>query len=60
MKKKIDREYGTQDRKEMFYLIDNGISFLFAKTDENGVTTWKFKKCKKLFDLLSSYYSNRE
>ena len=56
MKKKIDREYGTQDRKEMFYLIDNGISFLFAKTDENDVTTWKFKKSKKLFDLLSNYY----
>ena len=60
MKKKIDREYGTQDRKEMFYLIDNGISFLFAKTDENSVTTWKFKKSKRLFDLLSNYYSNRE
>lgn len=60
MNKKIDREYGTQDRKEMFYLIDNDISFLFAKTDKNGVTTWKFKKSKKLFDLLSNYYSNRE
>ena len=60
MKKKIDREYGTQDRKEMFYLIDNGISFLFANTDENGITTWKFVKSKKLFDLLSNYYSNRE
>ena len=60
MKKKIDREYGTQDRKEMFYLIDNGISFLFAKTDENDVTTWKFKKSKELFDLLSDYYSNKQ
>ena len=60
MKKKIDREYGTQDRKEMFYLIDNGISFLFANTDENGVTTWKFKKSKKLFQSLLDYYSNRE
>lgn len=55
--KKIDREYGTQDRKEMFYLIDNGISFLFAKTDSNRVTTWKFKKDKKLFELLADYYS---
>lgn len=55
--KKIDREYGTQDRKEMFYLIDNGISFLFAKTDKDGVTTWKFKKEKKLFELLVDYYS---
>nr|DAO30158.1 MAG TPA: hypothetical protein [Caudoviricetes sp.] len=44
----------------MFYLIDNDISFLFAKTDENGITTWKFKKSKALFDLLSNYYSNRE
>ena len=60
MKKKIDREYGTQDRKEMFYLIDNGISFLFAKTDENDVTTWKFKKSKELFDLLGNYYSNKQ
>ena len=60
MKKKIDREYGTQDRKEMFYLNNNGISFLFAKTDENGVSTWKFNKIKVLFDLLSNYYSNIE
>lgn len=57
MKKKIDREYGTQDRKEMLYLIDNDISFLFAKTDNNGVTTWKFKKEKSLFELLADYYS---
>lgn len=56
MNKKIDREYGTQDRKEMFYLIDNGISFSFAKTNENGVTTWKFKKDKKLFELLVNSY----
>ena len=60
MKKKIDREYGTQDRKEMFYLIDNGISILITKTDENGITTWKFKKSKKLFQSLLDYYSNRE
>ena len=60
MKKKIDREYSTQERHEVFYLIDNGVPFLFAKTDENGVTTWKFIKNKKLFDLLSNYYSNRE
>ena len=60
MKKKIDREYGTQDGKEMCYLIDNGISFLFAKTGEEGVTTWKFKESKKLFQSLLGYYSNRE
>ena len=60
MKKKIDREYGTQDRKEMFYLIDNGVPFIFAKTDKNGVTTWKFKKTRTLFKLLTDYYLERE
>ena len=55
--KKIDKEYGTQERQEVFYLIDNGVPFVFAKTDENGVTTWKFKKSKKLFKLLSAFYT---
>lgn len=58
--KKIDREYSTQERHEVFYLIDNGVPFIFAKTDENGVTTWKFKKTKTLFKLLTDYYSERE
>ena len=55
--KKIDREYSTQERHEGFYLIDNGVPFIFTKTDKNGVTTWKFKKTKKLFELLSNYYN---
>lgn len=54
--KRIDREYSTQDRKEMYYLIDNGISYVFAKT-YNSITTWKFKKNKKLFKLLAEYYN---
>lgn len=58
--KKIDREYSTQERHEVFYLIDNGVPFIFAKTDDNGVTTWKFKKTKALFKLLTDYYSERE
>lgn len=58
--KKIDKEYGTQERQEVFYLIDNGVPFVFVKTDENGVTTWKFKKTKELFDLLTKYHANRE
>lgn len=55
MVKKIDNEYSTQNRKEMFYLIDNGESFVFVKTT-NEITTWKFKKSKKLFLLLMDYY----
>lgn len=58
--KKIDREYSTQERHEVFYLVDNGVPFVFVKTNESGVTTWKFKKEKKLFELLVNYYSNRE
>ena len=59
MSKFIDREYSTQDRKEMFYLIDNGYKYEFAKT-YNGVTTWKFIKSKRLFELLVKYYSSKE
>lgn len=59
MSKFIDREYSTQDRKEMFYLIDNGCKYEFAKT-YNGVTTWKFTKSKRLFELLVKYYSGKE
>ena len=55
--KKIDREYGTQDRKEVLYLIDNGIKYKFAKT-YNDITTWKFDKTEKLFELLKEYYKN--
>ena len=58
--KKIDREYSSQERREVFYLIDNGVPFIFAKTDKNGVTTWKFKKTKTLFKLLTDYYLERE
>lgn len=58
--KKIDREYGTQERQEVFYLIDHGVPFIFAKTDGNNVTTWKFKKSKRLFELLTDYYVGRE
>ncbi|HBJ1650339.1 TPA: hypothetical protein LA460_000243 [Clostridium botulinum] len=53
--KKIDNEYGTQNRKEMYYLIDKGQVYSFAKTTDD-VTTWKFKKSKQLFELLMNYY----
>lgn len=53
----IDKEYATQDRKEMFYLIDNGCKYTFVKTYKD-ITTWKFKKNKKLFELLMEYYKN--
>lgn len=53
--KNIDREYSTQNRKEMFYLIDNGEPYIFAKT-YNDITTWKFKKTNNLFRLLMNYY----
>ena len=58
--KKIDREYSTQERHEVFSLIDNGVPFIFAKTDKNGVTTWKFKKTRTVFKLLTDYYLERE
>ena len=56
--KKIDNEYSTKNRKEMFYLIDHGERYVFAKTYDD-ITTWKFKKSKRLFELLVEYYSNK-
>lgn len=54
---KIDNEYSTQNKKEMYYLVDNGLRYCFVKT-ANGITTWKFKKNVMLFELLKRYYNN--
>ena len=52
------KKMGVKNRKEMFYLIDHGERYVFAKTYDD-ITTWKFKKSKRLFELLVEYYSNK-
>lgn len=53
--KKFDKEYSTQYNPEMFYLLNNGIKPSYVK-NINGVTTYKYKKTSKLFEVLMSFY----
>lgn len=57
--KKIDKEYSTQWVDEMKYLKQRDIPYSFVK-EINGITTYKYKKTKELFDSLSLFYSNKE
>lgn len=53
--KKFDKEYSTQYTPEKEYLLKNGITPTFVK-NINGVTTYKYTKTAKLFELLSLFY----
>lgn len=55
--KKIDKEYSTQWVEEMKWLLSRGIKYSFVK-EINGVTTYKYKKTKNLFELLTEFYNN--
>lgn len=54
--KKFDKEYSTQWMKEVEWLKKNGIKYTFVKTDENNITTYKYKKTSKLFKSLMDFY----
>ena len=56
--KKFDKEYSTQFVEEMKYLQQNGIPYVFVKSIQ-GVTTYKYTKNKRLFEVLSKFYSDK-
>lgn len=53
--KKYDKEYSTQYTPEKEFLLHNGIKPSFVK-EINEVTTYKYTKTSKLFELLSKFY----
>lgn len=55
MNKKFDKEYSTQYIPEKEFLKLNGIYPTFVKIID-GVTTFKYTKNKKLFEVLSIFY----
>lgn len=55
MMKKYDKEYSTQYNPEKDYLLKKGIKPSFVKVVD-GVTTYKYTKTSKLFELLSVFY----
>lgn len=58
MAKKFDKEYSTSWLTEVMYLTDHGVPYTFVIRNQDGVTIYKYKKTKKLFDALSSLYGN--
>jgi hypothetical protein len=52
----FDKEYKTQYPKEMKYLKTVGIMYKFVK-EENGITTYKYKKSQELFLALAYFYT---
>lgn len=54
--KKYDKEYSTQYTPEKIFLESHGIYPSFIK-EIRGVTTYKYTKTSKLFQLLVIFYS---
>jgi hypothetical protein len=55
-KKDFDSEYPVQYLKELDFLASKGIKYVFVKTDEKGIRTYKYKKTRELFLALSEFY----
>ena len=55
--KKFDIEYSTQYTPEKEFLQANGVYPSFVKVI-NEVTTYKYKKTARLFELLHQFYNN--
>ena len=59
-KTKWDKEYSTSFYDEVIFLKTNGIRYTWVYTNDDGVSVWKYKKEKKLWDTLSEMYSNKK
>ena len=57
---KYDKEYSTTFVEEFKWLKSNGIRYTFIKTDDSGMTVWKYAKTPKLFESLKNFYINNE
>lgn len=57
---KYDKEYSTTFVEEFKWLKSNGIRYTFIKTDDSGMTVWKYAKTPELFESLKNLYINNE
>lgn len=57
-KNKWDKEYQTSFYDEVAYLKANGIRYVWVYTNEYGISVWKFKKTKALWECLAQMYSS--
>lgn len=54
---KFDKEYSTQYASEMNFLANKGIKYTWVYINQDGLTVWKYKKEKRLWDALSEMYA---
>ena len=57
-KSRWDKEYSTSFINEVTFLKTKGIRYTWVYTNEDGISGWKFKKDKQLWDALSEMYSD--
>lgn len=57
-KTRWDKEYATSFINEVTFLKSKGIRYTWVYTNEDGVSVWKFRKEKRLWDALSEMYSD--
>ena len=56
-KQVFDKEYSTQWRREVDFLADKGIDYVYAKRHHKyPVTKYKYKKTPELFLALTEFY----
>lgn len=58
-KNKWDKEYATSFLNEVTFLKSKGIRYTWVYTNDDGISVWKFKKTKMLWDALSEMYSDK-
>lgn len=55
-----DSEYATQFRREVDYLKDRGIDYVYKKRiGEYRIPTYKYKKTPELFRAVADFYEQR-
>lgn len=55
--RKIDKQYRTENMKEVDFLTAKGIKYTFVYRDEANVRIYKYWKNKELFKLLYDFYN---
>ena len=55
---KWDKEYSTSFINEVTFLKSMGIRYTWVFTNAHGVSVWKYKKEKRLWDALSKMYED--
>lgn len=58
IKTKWDKEYSTSFINEVAFLKSKKIRYTWVYTNDDGISVWKYKKEKRLWDALSEMYSD--